>query len=119
MRKEIAEEVKSFFGNPNAVDITRDDVKAIKLRQLKQAPNSQGRDFLVAHHLGIELSRTEAVKAFCCECSGYYTDKRCDCEVISCVLYNWMPYGAKRKRYHRPETKPYKGADQGTLGIND
>jgi len=105
MRKDIQLLVKNFLDNPDAIDNIQDVKSRTKLGQLKDAPSSQGRDFLIAHYLGIELSRTEAVKAFCCECSGYYTDKRCDCEVEGCVLYRWMPYGTKKKRSIRKDKK--------------
>lgn len=103
MRKDIAEVVKKFLSDPRAIDDTQEDVKSIRLKQLRQSPASNGRDYLIAHYLGVKLSRSESIVAYCCEHSGYYRDGLRDCGCSFCPFYEWMPYGAKK--YVRPDRR--------------
>ena len=43
-------------------------------------------------------SLKKAILAKCKDCSCDYVDGRLDCEMKSCVLYYWMPYGKLRKK---------------------
>lgn len=43
-------------------------------------------------------SLKKAILAKCKDCACDYIDGRLDCEVESCSLYHWMPYGKLRKK---------------------
>lgn len=42
------------------------------------------------------LSRVAAIKVKCAECMNFHTDGRVDCEMTTCPLYTFMPYGKKK-----------------------
>jgi len=42
---------------------------------------------------GVKIGRMEGTKAKCYDCMGGYADGARDCEIESCPLYTWMPYG--------------------------
>jgi len=73
------------------------------IRQLDTVPNSTGRELLKKYLTGTVLTNAQSVKAKCCECSGFYIDGKKDCEVYTCPLYPYMPYGKMRKKYIRPD----------------
>jgi hypothetical protein len=56
----------------------------------------KGRVDLLSHLNGNRITRNEAIKAKCYDCSGYYGDGRGDCGVTSCPLYGFMPYRGRR-----------------------
>jgi hypothetical protein len=43
-------------------------------------------------------SMIKAIKAKCKNCMCDYVDGRLDCEIETCSLYYWMPYGKLRKK---------------------
>ncbi len=43
-------------------------------------------------------SMKKAVLAKCKDCMCNYVDGRLDCEIETCSLYFWMPYGKLKKR---------------------
>lgn len=43
-------------------------------------------------------SLKKAVLAKCKDCVCDYVDGRLDCEIETCSLYPWMPYGKLRKK---------------------
>lgn len=47
---------------------------------------------------GKELTRKEAMLAFCADCMGEYEDGRMDCENYKCPMYAYMPYNIINKR---------------------
>ena len=42
------------------------------------------------------LSASQAIKAKCYDCMGYYEDGKGDCQGPLCPLYPWMPYGTRK-----------------------
>jgi hypothetical protein len=46
---------------------------------------------------GGKLSLSQAVKAKCYDCNGYYADGRIDCKVSHCPIYPWMPFNKSQK----------------------
>lgn len=43
-------------------------------------------------------SMKKAILAKCKDCMCNYVDGRLDCEIETCSLYPWMPYGKLRKK---------------------
>jgi hypothetical protein len=86
-------------GNNAPYDIQR------RLKQVSGAPTSSGRTYLLKHYSGEVLTLRQAVKAFCCECCGDYSDGRHDCKNPLCSLYRFMPYGLGRKTKTRRSKK--------------
>jgi hypothetical protein len=104
MRKEIAEAVKLFTIDSSTVYGSLNPILAYKLRHLENAPASKGKDCLIAYYMGVKLTRSEAILAKCCCCSGHYGESRSDCENEQCPLHDYMPYRPK-KRYIRPDRR--------------
>ncbi len=77
------------------------EIVSSRLRQLKEAPVSQGKRYLEEYYTGIKLNPRHSIVAFCCECLGFFVDGRSDCEMPQCPLYVYMPYGVCRKKYIR------------------
>ena len=100
MRREIRKIVEKVMA-PSYRLPDGDDMASVRLRQLRQARKSKGRDYLIAHYSHVPISRTEAMIGFCCECMGYYADGLKDCEMNNCKFYRWMPYGSMARRYVR------------------
>jgi len=56
-----------------------------------------GVQLLKRHFKGHHLTRAQAIKAKCADCTSYYADGRKDCENNLCPLHDWMPYRKKSK----------------------
>ncbi len=54
--------------------------------------SAQGRNELIAHRQGRRITRNQAIKAKCYECTGGYADGKGDCGIADCPLYNFMAY---------------------------
>lgn len=63
-----------------------------RLREIKDAPISAGKRFLAKYLKGEKITHSQAIKAKCCDCMGYYYDGRFDCKVNTCPLYGFMQY---------------------------
>lgn len=66
-----------------------------RIKMIETAPTSSGKRFLLKHLRGGTLTRDQAIKAKCADCSGYYIDGRIDCELRECPLYPFTPYKKK------------------------
>jgi len=58
---------------------------------IQAAPKSSGKNFLLKHLYGENLTRDQAIRAMCCDHMGFYIDGRTDCEISGCPLYPFMP----------------------------
>lgn len=47
---------------------------------------------------GKPLTRAEAMLAQCYECTGGYSDGARDCEIKTCSMYAYMPYGRQKDK---------------------
>lgn len=52
----------------------------------------QGKNELIKHYRGKRLTLSQAIKAYCYDCSGYYDGGAGDCGVPTCPLYPYAPY---------------------------
>ncbi len=88
-------------------DIKKTVFKALenRLEQVRGAPLSSGREILKSYLSGGTITASQAIKAQCCECMGYYTDGRQDCESYLCPLYPYMPYGKMRKSRNKGDAQ--------------
>ena len=78
---------------------------ALKMREgaISQAPMSNGKKNLLSYFSGKRLTPRQSIQAQCCECLGFFSDGRSDCENYGCSLYPYMPYGIFRKKYTKNE----------------
>jgi hypothetical protein len=51
-----------------------------------------GKNELIRHYQGKRLTPSQAIKAYCYDCSGYYDGGAGDCGVPTCPLYPYAPY---------------------------
>lgn len=58
--------------------------------------SAQGKKELLKFQTVAKITAREAIKAKCYECMGNYEDGRDDCEVTTCPLYGYMPYGSRK-----------------------
>lgn len=65
-----------------------DTIKNVKLLGKK----AKGRQERIRHLEGKPLTRHEAIKAHCFDCTGGYTDGARDCGIKTCSLYRYHPY---------------------------
>ena len=101
MKKRL-ESILRPVGTSNAQLIRASDT----LVALSTAPASRGRKLLEKYLKGEVLTNAVAVQAKCCDCSGYYIGGLKDCNVHTCPLYPFMPFGKMRKpHYIRPERR--------------
>ena len=62
----------------------------------KYGAMAQGKAEVIKFIKGEYLTRKEAVKARCYECTNGYTDGKKDCKVPTCPLYGYMPYNPNK-----------------------
>lgn len=62
----------------------------------KSSPVAQGKNELLKHFAGKPLTRSQAIKAKCYDCMGYYHDGKNDCSIKHCPLYPFMPFRSRR-----------------------
>lgn len=55
--------------------------------------SGQGTKELKAFREGKKLTLKQSVKANCADCMGNYANGKRDCDIPSCPLYPYMPYG--------------------------
>lgn len=67
------------------------------LMELDSSPLATGKKHLRNYLQGKRIIRSQAIEAKCYDCSCYYIDGRVDCEVHTCPLYPFMPYGKLKK----------------------
>lgn len=53
---------------------------------------AQGGKELERYLAGGRLTPTQAIKAMCFDCMGYYDDGKEDCSIPECPLYPYFPY---------------------------
>lgn len=58
----------------------------------KHGTRAKGQQELIRHLGGKRLTRSQAIKAKCYDCMGYYADSPQDCLNETCPLYAYMPY---------------------------
>lgn len=63
-----------------------------KIELVKSGRKGTGKALLLKHLSGQRLTATQAIKAKCYDCMGYYVDGRRDCKMPDCAIYRWMPY---------------------------
>ncbi len=72
----------------------------------------QGKSELLKHLNREEITKSQAIKAKCYDCMGYYGDGKQDCKVERCPLYPWVPYkegGVRKSRILSEEQKEAMG----------
>lgn len=62
---------------------------------IKYGKRAKGRSESLLHLHGSKLTRDQAIKAACYNCSNYYFDGLIDCEKDYCPLYPFFPYKGK------------------------
>jgi hypothetical protein len=77
------------------------------IAQAEEGKAFQGRNELIRHYEGKRLTLSEAIKAHCYECTGYYDGGAEDCGNRSCPLYPYAPYSEFKapKRQLSDETR--------------
>jgi hypothetical protein len=66
----------------------------------KYGKKSAAKTIYLKYLNGDTLSPTQALKAHCYECMGYYADGNIDCEMPLCSLHPFMPYNKDKKKKH-------------------
>jgi len=56
---------------------------------------AKGQALLIKSLQGDRLSASQAIKAKCYDCMGYFVDGKADCGDPLCPLYPWMPYAQR------------------------
>jgi hypothetical protein len=74
-----------------------------RLEMVEKCPSHRGKKELVTHLSGGKISATQAIRAKCYECCGYYVDGAQDCGMPDCPLYPFNKFGEVFK--NRPKKK--------------
>lgn len=69
-----------------------------RIKQVETGGLFRGRKELLAHLNGEKTILSEAVRAKCYDCMGYYSDGRQDCECPLCSLYPFNPYNPNKRK---------------------
>ena len=62
------------------------------LDMVKRAPRYQGKKDYIRILEGKPHTRSQAIKAHCFDCTGFYDGGAQDCGNVTCALYAFMPY---------------------------
>jgi len=79
---------------PNSIKLSTE--RQTRTREADQGPAAKGQALLKKSLQGDRLSASQAIKAKCYDCMGYFEDGKGDCGDPLCPLYPWMPYAQKR-----------------------
>lgn len=85
---------------------------AQKIAEIKKyGKKAKGRAELIGFYQGKRQTASQAVRAYCYDCCGYFADFIGDCENSSCPLHRFMPYAKKKvsTRTHRALSAPTGG----------
>lgn len=95
------------------------DQKIVEIR--RYGKKARGRSEMIAFLQGRRLTASQAVRAYCYECMGYYADEIEDCQCSTCPLHPFMPYAQKKVsiRTHRPLSALNNILDDGSHGGSD
>ena len=67
-------------------------------KQVEGAPHAQGKRELLKFLDGGRMTLSEAIRAYCFDCTGFFDDGRLDCENDLCPLHPFMPYNKDRQK---------------------
>ena len=67
----------------------------MKIENVENSIGSGGRTQMLRFMKGERLTRNQAIKAKCYDCTCGYQDGRVDCEIYDCPLHPYMPYKKK------------------------
>lgn len=62
---------------------------------IEYGKRAKGRSELLLHLQGNKITRDQAIKAACYQCTNYYVDGISNCEMDYCPLYPYCPYKEK------------------------
>jgi hypothetical protein len=62
----------------------------------KYGKKAKGRSELLQYLNGNKITRDQAIKAACYQCTNYYIDGLIDCEMDHCSLYPYFPYKGRK-----------------------
>lgn len=65
------------------------------VNSIKKGTRSRGQKELLRYLAGERLTRDQAIKAHCYDCSGFYLDGRINCGIENCPLHPFMPFRNK------------------------
>lgn len=74
----------------------------------RHGKGARGRSELLKFLNGNRITPSQAIKAKCYECMGYYADGKIDCGIETCPLYPFMSYksgGSQKTRKISEETR--------------
>jgi hypothetical protein len=67
-----------------------------RIAQAKKGKAFQGKNELIRHYQGKRLTLSQAIKAYCYDCSGYYDGGAEECGVAHCPLHPYAPYSTSK-----------------------
>jgi len=68
------------------------------LKEIEKTPQSTGRTYMLKYLKGGKLSASQAIKAACFCCEGYYLDGKVSCELPDCPLFPFMTYNKSKQK---------------------
>jgi hypothetical protein len=89
---------ENLLGTPTLVhnSLKLSTERQILIREIsKHGIAAKGQALLKKSLQGDRLSASQAIKAKCYDCMGYFEDGKGDCGDPLCPLYPWMAYGQK------------------------
>ena len=81
---------------------------AARIKEVETGGLFRGRKELLAHLNGEKTILSEAVRAKCYDCMGYYSDGRQDCSCPLCSLYPFNPYNPNKRKGKSAMTEEQK-----------
>ena len=69
-----------------------------RIKLVEAGGQFRGKKELLAHLNGEKTILSEAVRAKCYDCMGYYSDGRQDCACPLCSLYPFNPYNPNKRK---------------------
>lgn len=88
MQKKDGDNPTFVFDDKKLFERRQNTIREIK----KHGTAAGGRSELIEHLQGRRLYASKAIRAFCYDCMGWYTDGKMDCKQEECPLHPFMPY---------------------------
>ena len=83
-------------------------LETVFLDAVTAAPSSTGRTQMLRHLKGEELTKAQAISAWCFECMGRFVDGKKDCQSCTCPLHPFMAYNPNKRKREKHKSKTEK-----------
>lgn len=83
-----------------------------RIEEVDKGMMARGKNELLSHLSGEDLTARQAILAKCYDCLGYMVDGKEDCKMPLCPLYPFMPYNPNKRKVKTMSDEQKKAASE-------